>query len=93
MVPRQTVTLAPDLYEAAKRSAEAEGKTIDELAAEALKRELARRWVNQTRRDAEIRRGSMTDEEVEAVIERAVRETRAESGPADLWVSNCQFSR
>lgn len=77
MTPK-TITLPADLYERVQQEAQGEGKTVDEVATEALKRDLARRWLERTRRDAEIRRGSMTDEEVEATVDTAVQEWRRE---------------
>ena len=74
----KTITLPADLYERVAQEAQGEGKTVDEVATEAVKRELARRWLDRTRRDAEIRRGSMTDEEVDAAVDRAVQEWRGE---------------
>src|SRR5688572_10439264 len=56
----KTITLPGDLYERVQQEAQGEGKTVDEVATEALKRELARRWLERTRREAEIRRGGMT---------------------------------
>jgi hypothetical protein len=72
------ITLPGDLYERVEQEAQGEGKTVDEVAAEAVKRELARRWLERTRREAEIRRGSMTDGEVEASVDTAVQEWRRE---------------
>ncbi|MBI4484473.1 MAG: hypothetical protein HY655_00540 [Acidobacteria bacterium] len=77
MTPK-TVTLPADLYERVAQEAQGEGKTVDEVATEAVKRELARRWLERTRREAETRRGGMTDEEVEATVETAIREWRGE---------------
>jgi predicted transcriptional regulator len=72
MTPK-TITLPADLYQRVEQEAQSEGKTADEVAIEAVKRELARRWLERTRREAEIRRGSMTDEEVEAAVDTAVQ--------------------
>lgn len=74
----KTITLPGDLYERVEQEARGEGKTVDEVAAEAVKRELARRWLERTPREAEIRRGSMTDQEVDAAVETAVQEWRRE---------------
>lgn len=75
MTPK-TITLPADLYERVEQEAQGEGKTVDEVATEAVKRELARRWLERTRREAETRRGNMTDEEVEATVDTAVQEWR-----------------
>ena len=74
----KTITLPADLYERVQQEAQGEGKTVDEVATEAVKRELARRWLERTRREAEIRRGSMTDGDVAAIVNTSVREWRRE---------------
>jgi hypothetical protein len=78
MATPKTVTLADDVYDRMQREAEAEGTTVDELAGEAVRRHLARRWLARTGREAQVRRGNMTDEQVEAVVEKAIQESRAE---------------
>ena len=78
MAPPKTVTLADDVYDRMQQEADAEGKTVDELTAEAVQRHLARRWMERNKREAQIRRGNMTDEEVEAVVDRAIHEYRNE---------------
>ena len=75
MTPK-TITLPADLYERVEQEAQGEGKTVDQVATEAVKRELARRWLDRTRREAEVRRGGMTDKAVEAVVDTAVQEWR-----------------
>jgi hypothetical protein len=77
MTPK-TVTLPADLYERVQQEARGEGKTVDEVATEAVKRELARRWLERTRREAETRRGSMTDEQVDVTVQTAIRDWRRE---------------
>ena len=77
MTPKN-VAIEPDILERAGQIAEAEGKTVDEVATEALKRDIARRWLESNKREAQLRRGNMTDEEVEAIVERAIQESRAE---------------
>jgi len=59
MTPK-TITLPAGLYERVEQEAQKEGRTVDEMATEAVKRELARRWLERTRHEAEVRRGSMT---------------------------------
>ena len=54
------------------------GDRLDDLANDAMKRELARRFFESNRREAEARRGDMTDEEVEAEVDRAVHDYRSE---------------
>jgi hypothetical protein len=43
---------------------------------------LARRWLERMGREAQCRRGNMTDEEVEAVVKKAIQESRAETARA-----------
>ena len=43
MAAPKTVTLKDDVYDRMQQEAEAEGKTVDELAGEAVQRHLARR--------------------------------------------------
>ncbi|MES1256433.1 MAG: hypothetical protein ABUS56_12525 [Acidobacteriota bacterium] len=78
MTPKNIAIEDPELFERYTEIARAEGKTVDELATEAVKRDVARRWFESNKREAEVRRGNMTDEEVEAVVERAIQESRAE---------------
>ncbi len=81
MTPEKNVAIEPELFDRIAQEAAAEGKTADDLANEAARRYMARRWLDRTKREAQIRRGNMTDEEVEAVVEKAVRESRAEQRP------------
>ena len=78
MASPKTITLADDVYDRMQQEADAEGTTVDELAGEAVRRHLARRWLERTGREAQVRRGNMTDEQVEAVVEKAIQESRAE---------------
>ena len=74
----KNIAVDPELLERAGRVAEAEGKTIDELATEALRRDLARRTFDRIMREAEVRRRGMSDADVETVVEKAIQESRAE---------------
>jgi len=56
-----------------------EGKSVDELTEEAAKRLLSQRLLEKFRQQAEERRGSMTETEVEETVNRAISEYRAES--------------
>lgn len=78
MTPKNVAIEDAELLERAGKVAEAEGKTVDELATEALKRDLARRTLDRFQRQAEVRRRGMSDEDVEATVDRAVQESRAE---------------
>jgi len=73
------IAVPDEIYERVQKAATAEGTTVEELATKALERELARRWLEQVEREGQVRRGNMTADEVEAVIERAVQESRARS--------------
>jgi len=77
MTPQKNVAIEPAVLEAAGKVAAAEGKTVDELATDALKRELARRTLEKLRRDAEPRRRGMTDADVATTVEEAVHQSRA----------------
>ena len=72
----KTISLPADLYERVQQEAQVEGKTVDEVATEAVTRELARRWLERVRRETETRRGTMTDDEVEATVRTAIQEWR-----------------
>jgi hypothetical protein len=78
MRTEKNIAIEPEVLEQAARQAQAEGKTVDELAQEAIKRHLAQRTLERFRRDAEERRGSKTDEEVEAIVDTAIKESRQE---------------
>ena len=77
MTPQKNVAIEPAVLEEAGKVAAAEGKTVDELATDALKRELARRTLDKLRREAEPRRRGITDADVAATVEDAVHESRA----------------
>jgi isopropylmalate/homocitrate/citramalate synthase len=77
MTPKN-IALEPEILERAEQVAATQGKSVDELANEAMKRELARLFLERIGREAQARRGNMTDDEVDAIIERAIAEDRAE---------------
>jgi predicted transcriptional regulator len=72
----KNIAVPDEIYERVQQIATAEGTTVEDLATKALERDLARRWLQRVGRDGQLRRGNMTDDEVEAVVERAVRESR-----------------
>jgi hypothetical protein len=77
MTPQKNIAIEDrELLERAVKVAQAEGKTVDELATEALQKELARRSFDRITREAEARRRGMTDEQVEETVERAITEYR-----------------
>lgn len=78
MTPKNIAIEDAELLERYEEIARSEGKTVDELTTEAVKRDVARRWLERNKREAQVRRGNMTDEEVEAIVEKAIQESRAE---------------
>jgi ribosomal protein L13E len=78
-MPTKSIAVPEAIYERVRAAAAAEGTTVERLAAKALERDLARRWLDRIGREADLRRGSMTDADVEALVERAVQESRARS--------------
>jgi predicted transcriptional regulator len=73
------IAVPDEIYQRVQEIATAEGTTVEELATKALERDLARRWLERVGREGQVRRGNMADDEVEAVVERAVQESRARS--------------
>ena len=71
-----TITVPDEVYERVQREAEAEGKTVDELAEEAFNRLLAKKFLERNDREAAISRGNKTQEECDEIAVRAVREHR-----------------
>jgi hypothetical protein len=73
------IAVPDEIHERVQKAATAEGTTVEELATKALERDLARRWLERVGREGQLRRGDMTDDEVEAVVEQAVQESRDRS--------------
>lgn len=78
-MPTKSIAVPDAVYDRVQEEAAAEGTTVEQLATQALERDLARRWLDRIGREGDRRRGSMTDAEVEAVVERAIQGTRARS--------------
>ena len=78
-MPTKSIAVPDTVYDRMQEAAAAEGTTVERLATQALERELARRWLDRIGREGDVRRGSMTEAEVEALVERAVQESRAQS--------------
>ena len=74
------IKLPDDLRQAVESAAQADGKTVDNLTVEALEKHLGRRGLERLRREAERRRRSLTDDQVEGIVEQAIAEVRAERG-------------
>jgi predicted transcriptional regulator len=77
MTPKN-IAVDPDILQRYEQLAADTGRTVDDLANDAMKCELARRFFELNRREAEARRGDMTDEEVEAEVDRTVHDYRSE---------------
>ena len=78
-MPTKSIAVPDAVDDRVRKAAAAEGTTVEQLATRALERDLARRWLDRLSREGDLRRGNMTDAEVEALVERAVQESRAES--------------
>jgi hypothetical protein len=73
---QKNVAIEPELWERAGRVARAEGKTVDQLASEALTRELGRRALDRFGTEGELRRQGRTDDDVDRTVEAAITEVR-----------------
>jgi len=67
-----------ELAERAAKEAEQSGQTFGQLTTQAIERELARRFLERTRREGLKRRGNMSDEEVDDAVDTAVHSWRSE---------------
>jgi predicted transcriptional regulator len=82
MAAQNNLHVPDDLLTQAQRLAATEGRTADELAAEALRRYLAREWLKKVSSEGEENRRSLgmeTPEEVQDYVDRIASERRAES--------------
>ena len=73
------IAVPDDVYGRVEKVANEEGATVEELVTKALERDLARRWLVQVEREGQARRGDMTDDEIDSVVERSVQEFRGRS--------------
>jgi plasmid stability protein len=73
------VTLPDELLERVKVRATDEGKSVDDLAAEAVSRLLAERSLAKFRGEAERRSRGMSEDQVNDLVNQAIRETRNEA--------------
>jgi len=78
-MPTKSIAVPDAVYERVQQVAAAEGTTVEQLATKAIERDLARRWLDRIGREGDQRRADMSDAGVEAVVEQAVRESRARS--------------
>jgi hypothetical protein len=65
-----------DLRDAVVSAAQAEGKSVDEIAIAALKRGMAQRTLDRFARRAEVRRAGMTEEQIDDIVDQAVQQSR-----------------
>lgn len=77
MATDANIHLPEPLLAQVQEAARAEG-SVDELAAQTVKRELARLFWERNKQESSKRRGNRTDEEVENVVNGAIAEGRAE---------------
>jgi putative PIN family toxin of toxin-antitoxin system len=100
MATQNNLYVPDDLLAQARRRAESQGRTADELAAEALQRYLAHEILNELSGGAEERRtqlGIGSDEEVEIYVDRIIHEHRQEKRgrwlqlDANVYISALQF--
>lgn len=78
-MPTKNIALPDAVYKRVQQIADAEGTTVDQLATKAIERDLARRWLERVGREGDLRRGDMSDADVEAIVEQAVQESRRPS--------------
>ena len=72
------VTLPDDLLAQAQRVTR-NGETADDLAAAAVKKEVARRLLAQIKSEARVNRRNMTDKQVQEYVDQVIHEYRAEN--------------
>lgn len=73
------LTVSEELLAQTQNAATAEGKTVDELAAEALKKHIAQRTLARLRVQAEAETRGLSEEQIEGAVARAIQEYRKES--------------
>lgn len=66
-----------ELVAQAHAAAEADGKTVDEVASEVLQRHLTYRALDRFKREAELRRRGRSDDQIEQLVERAIDDVRS----------------
>ena len=81
MIAEKNLRVPDDLLAQAQRRAKSQGRTADDLAADALIRYLASEMLKELSEGAEERRrkhGLTTDEDVERYVNKVIHEHRAE---------------
>ena len=76
MATRNNLHVPDELLAELRSKAAGEGKTVDELAEEALRKHLARRTLDRLKLQADRRLASLRKAEVEGTVERAISEVR-----------------
>jgi predicted transcriptional regulator len=79
MAAEVNIQLPDDLMADLLSIAHDENKSLDSLAAEALRKLVEDRFWERNRREAEKRRGDMTDEQVEEYVNQVIHESRLEN--------------
>lgn len=74
-----TIQVPDEVGQAVENAALELGKSVDEVFAEAAKREIGRHRMDKLKREGDERRGSMTNQEVDAIVNRAIEEDRKEN--------------
>jgi predicted transcriptional regulator len=80
MATTNNVHVPDDLLSQAEELAKRQGRSRDDIAADALKRYLAHEWLNKMERDGQEQRqkhGLGTEEDINCVVERAVSDYRS----------------
>jgi fructose-1,6-bisphosphatase/sedoheptulose 1,7-bisphosphatase-like protein len=75
-MPTKNIAVPDAIYDRMQEVAAAEGTTVEKLTTKALERDLARRWLARVGREGDLRRGDMSDADVEAAVEQVVQESR-----------------
>jgi hypothetical protein len=78
-MPNGNITLQDDLLREMQEAARMDGQTVDDLATETVKQHLVRLFWQRNKHEAVKRRGPMTDEKVEGVVDSAIHDFRKES--------------
>ena len=72
----KNVHISEELLAKLRSTAADEGKSVDEIAEDVLRRHLARQTLDRLGTEGKLRRGVMSEDEVESIVERAIREAR-----------------
>lgn len=79
MATDTNIKVPADLLAQVQAIATKEGKTVDELTTEALKREVARRTLERLKTAANERQVNMNDEQIQEYMDKVIHEYRAEN--------------